>query len=161
MGQFSAGEGFNIIPDTATLKGTVRATDTETRQTMKTRIYEAIDYIVKAYHSTYEINWVDGYSACVNDLAATEIVRFAANKIVGEKAQIELLAMMGSEDFSAYAEVAQGSFFALGGGSTEDGCTYSLHHPKFKVNEDALVIGMQMHGQISLDVLSGEVTQKA
>lgn len=78
-----------------------------------------------------------------------------------ETTNIDLPAMMGSEDFSAYAEVAQGSFFALGGGSTEGGCTYSLHHPKFKVNEDTLVIGMQMHGQISLDVLSGEVTQKA
>ncbi|WP_195574232.1 M20 metallopeptidase family protein [Paenibacillus sp. 1001270B_150601_E10] len=152
IGQFTAGEVFNVIPDTATLKGTVRTTNAETRKLMKKRIHEVIDHIVKAYNGTYELHYLDGYSAVVNHEVATDIVRQAADKIVGEQ-QFTCPKMMGSEDFAAYTDVTKGSFFVLGGGTEEEGCGYMNHHPKFKINEDALAVGMQMHVQIALDVL--------
>ena len=153
FGEFSSGNSHNVIPDTACIKGTVRATDPLTRQQMKKRIFEVSEHITAAYDGTIEINWIDGYSAVMNHADATEIVRAAANKIVGEKAQVTVPLMMGAEDFSAYTDVTKGSFFYLGGGTAEEGCGYSAHHPKFKINEKALFVGMQMHVQIALDLL--------
>lgn len=154
IGQFTAGEAANVIPDTAILKGTVRTTDSETRKVMKQRIFDIVKHIIEAYGGTYEMNWIDGSSAVMNDQKATEIVFAAANKIVGEKGHVIAPPMMGSEDFSAYTDVRKGAFFFLGGGTAEEGCGYSMHHPKFKVNENALAVGVQMHVQIALELLS-------
>ncbi|MCR8643988.1 amidohydrolase [Paenibacillus sp. N1-5-1-14] len=152
IGQFTAGEVFNVIPDSATIKGTVRTTNPETRKLMKKRIHEVIDHLVHAYNGTYELNYMDGYSAVINNEEVIEIVRGAAKTIVGDK-QFVNPKMMGSEDFSAYSDVCKGAFYVLGGGTEEEGCGYMNHHPKFKINEDALAIGVQMHTQIALDVL--------
>jgi len=154
FGQFSSGDSFNAIPNTATIKGTVRTTDSTTRQQIKKRIYEVSEHITKAYNATIEIDWTDGYSAVINNAETTEIVRCAANKIVGEKAQITVPTLMGAEDFSAYSDVTKGSFFYLGAGVEEEGCGYSAHHPKFNINEKSLFVGTQMHVQIVLDLLT-------
>jgi len=153
FGEFSSGEGYNAIPEIATIKGTVRATDVVTRQEIKQRIYEVSEHITKAYNGEIDIKWIDGYSAVVNDASATEIVRAAANKIVGEKAQVKAPTIMGGEDFSAYAGVTKGSYFYVGAGTAEEGCGYMAHSPKFNINEKCIVVGMQMHVQIILDLL--------
>lgn len=153
IGQFSAGEAANIIPDVATLKGTVRTTDADLRKKMRERISQVVDHIVKAYDGTYEIDWIDGYSAVINDPEATEIVRTAARKIVGEQGLVVAPKIMGSEDFGEYTDVVKGAFMILGVGTAEEKCGYSLHHPKFRINENALVVGLQMYVQIALNIL--------
>jgi amidohydrolase len=153
FGQFTAGEVYNVIPDTAHIKGTVRTMTPEVRALMKQRIFTVIDHVLAAHGGTYKLDWLDGYSSVFNDEEATAIVKKAADAVVGEAAQFSDIRMMGSEDFSAYTEVCKGSFFSLGGGSSEEGYAYMSHNPKFIVDEKSFATGVKMHVQIALECL--------
>ncbi|MFD3445608.1 M20 family metallopeptidase [Microbacteriaceae bacterium 4G12] len=153
IGQFTSGNAHNVIPNSATIKGTVRTNQPETRKFVQKRICEVIDYITKAYHATYGMNYELGNSAVINDEEATTIVKKAASEVVGEKGILPFPPMMGGEDFAAYTDVIKGSFMMLGVGTEEEGCGYMLHHPKFKINENCLSIGAQIEVQIILEIL--------
>ena len=153
IGEFNAGKTANVIPDTARIQGTVRTNDKEIRAYVKKRIEETIDNVCKMYGATYELDYLLGYSQVVNDSAATDIVREAAQAIVGPERMFETPQMMGGEDFSAYTDVKPGSFFVLGGGTAAEGCGYMNHHPKFKIMEECLKVGAAMHTKIVLDIL--------
>ncbi len=153
IGEFTSGNSANVIPDTAKIQGTVRTNDPAVRTLMKKRIEEIIEHVTKMYEASYELNYIMGYSPVVNDSEATEVVRKAALKVVGEKGLITAPQMMGGEDFSAYTDVVPGSFFVVGGGTAEEGCGYMNHHPKFKINEGALAVGAEMEIQLITDLL--------
>lgn len=153
IGEFTSGNSANVIPDTAKIQGTVRTNDPTVRKMMRKRIEEIIEHVTQMYGASYELNYVMGYSPVVNDPEATELVREAALKVVGEKGVIESQKMMGGEDFSAYTDVVPGSFFVVGGGTAEEGCGYMNHHPKFKINEGALAVGAAMEIQLITDLL--------
>jgi metal-dependent amidase/aminoacylase/carboxypeptidase family protein len=50
---------------------------------------------------------------------------------------------MGGEDFSAFQQMAPGSFFMVGAGNQEKGIVYPHHHPRFTIDEEALPMGMK------------------
>ncbi|MGX7024831.1 amidohydrolase [Vagococcus hydrophili] len=156
IGEFNAGKTQNVIPDTARIQGTVRTNDKEVRLFIKKRIEETIAGICSVYGATYELDYLFGYSQVVNDEAATNIVDTVAKKVVGQEKIFGAPQMMGGEDFSAYTDVKQGSFFILGGGTEKEGCGYMNHHPKFKIMEECFKVGAAMHTQIVLDVLGQE-----
>ena len=153
IGEFTSGNSANVIPDTAKIQGTVRTNDPAVRTLVRKRIEEIIEHVTKMYGASYELNYIMGYSPVVNDSEATELVRKAALKVVGEKGLITAPQMMGGEDFSAYTDVVPGSFFVVGGGTAEEGCGYMNHHPKFKINEGALAVGAEMEIQLITDLL--------
>lgn len=153
IGEFSSGHTANVIPDSARIQGTVRTTNSTTRLFIKSQIEKIINNIANIYGATYDLNYILGYSPIINDAIATEIVKNAALKVVKESDILETQRLMIGEDFSAYTNVTKGAFFFLGGGSSEDGYKYINHHPKFKIDENALLIGTKMHIQIILDTL--------
>ena len=153
IGQFTSGQAHNIIPDTAKIKGTVRSYNDETRLFTKKRIEEVVEHVCKMYRAEYELEYTLGYSSVVNNIKATDIVRNAAKKIVGEEKIYVAPKIMVGEDFSAYTDVTKGSFFILGGGASEDGYKYINHNPNFIIDEESLPVGTLMHVQIVLDTL--------
>ena len=52
---------------------------------------------------------------------------------------------MGGEDFAYYTEQIPGCFIGLGVYNESEGATYMVHHPKFKVDEQALPLGTALH----------------
>ena len=153
IGQFISGEVHNIIPDTANIKGTVRANNNKTRLFLKKRIEEVVEHVCTMYGATYNLEYNFGYSSVINNSEATEIVRNSAKKIVGEQGIFVSPQIMVGEDFSAYTDVTKGAFFILGGGSNENGYKYINHNPNFIIDEKALTIGALMHIQIVLDTI--------
>ena len=61
---------------------------------------------------------------------------------------------MGSEDFSEYIEQIPGTLMLLGCRNEEKGCCYSHHSNHFKIDEDALPIGVAAYVQVTLDYFS-------
>ena len=61
---------------------------------------------------------------------------------------------MGGEDFAYYTEVCPGCFIALGIGNEEKGTTVSVHNPNFKVDEDALHLGVALHVMMATEALN-------
>ncbi|HLU35218.1 MAG TPA: amidohydrolase, partial [Thermomicrobiales bacterium] len=77
---FQAGDAFNVIPDTAVLKGTVRTFLKETRDKMEQRIGEIASGIAASLGGSAEVIYTRGYPATVNDEVMTELAREAAAK---------------------------------------------------------------------------------
>jgi amidohydrolase len=61
---------------------------------------------------------------------------------------------MAGEDFSDYLAQAPGTFAFVGFNNPAKDADYPHHHPKFKIDEDALAIGVELHVRTALEMLN-------
>ncbi|MEJ7762027.1 MAG: amidohydrolase [Thermomicrobiales bacterium] len=155
VGAFLAGQAFNVIPDTATLRGTVRSFDNDERQRLAERIEAVAKGIGSAMRAEVEVEYSFGYPPTVNDAAMTDIVRRAAAGVVGAENLIEEDLHMGAEDMSYFLEAVPGSFFFVGSKNDEKGLVWGHHHPRFDIDEAALSTGMATMVESALGYLNG------
>lgn len=137
-----AGEAFNVIPDTAELRGTVRTISTHAREHMEKRVQEVIRGIAETMGATVEITYIKGYPSLQNDADVTEVVRQAAVEVAGEDMVIESELGLGGEDFSYFSLEVPSCFFRCGTRNEERDIVWGHHHPKFDVEEEGFVNGM-------------------
>jgi amidohydrolase len=148
---FQAGDAFNVIPDTAVLKGTVRTFLPETRDMMEKRIGEIASGVAKAMNGEAKVTYTRGYPATVNDEAMTELARESAAAVVGPENVVDGTPKMGAEDFSYFLEKKPGSYFFVGHRNEERGITWGHHHPKFDIDEESFIAGL---GTMATSVLT-------
>jgi amidohydrolase len=141
--QFNAGTAENVIPGVAKLVGTVRTFSPELRARAPELMHRVIRGITEAHGATYTLDYNTGYAAVVNDERVTQVLHQAASRVLGEERVADPEPTMGSEDFSAYAGKAPGTFFTVGGFNEEQGITFPHHHARFTVDEAALPVGVQ------------------
>ncbi|MCC2671421.1 MAG: IAA-amino acid hydrolase ILR1-like 5, partial [Armatimonadetes bacterium] len=85
------------------------------------------------------------YPATVNDAYLWGMTQELGRAMLGAPAVQELAPVMGGEDLAFYAEQVPGCFVAVGVRNEEQGSIYSVHHPRFKVDEESLPIGTALH----------------
>jgi|AntRauTorckE6833_2_1112554.scaffolds.fasta_scaffold02020_2 amidohydrolase len=142
IGKIQGGSAFNIIPEKVFLKGTVRTFSEENAMLIKKRMEQIIKGITEGAGGTYKFAFNEGYPAVVNDPRTTEVVKTTAKKIAGdENVQIMDEPIMAGEDFAFYQQEFPGTFFFLGSGNEQRDSTYSLHHPKYNIDEQCLKTG--------------------
>jgi metal-dependent amidase/aminoacylase/carboxypeptidase family protein len=93
------------------------------------------------------------YPPTVNDGQLWNKTKEIAAEILGTGNVHEVPPVMGGEDFAYYTQHVPGCFVGLGVRNEEQGATYMVHHPKFKVDEDALPIGTALHVNFALESL--------
>ncbi len=142
VGMFKAGEVFNIIPDTAVLKGTVRSFDENVRLAVFAQIEAYCRGICAASGATYTLDSIYGYPPVVNNPDAAALAAAAAREVAGVQVQ-DVKPLMVGEDFSYYQKLAPGVFILVGAGNPAKDCVYGHHHPKFDIDEDALGYGAE------------------
>ena len=138
---FHAGDAFNVIPDTAELRGTVRTFTPELRDQMESRLTALAQNIALAMRGEATVDYQRGYPASINDEAMVEIVREAAKQVVGEEKVITSKPQMGAEDFSYFLLERPGAFFFVGSKNEEKGLVWGHHHPRFDIDEESLATG--------------------
>lgn len=143
FGMINAGKVFNITPDTATLIGTVRSFDQGVRMRVWERIDQICDGICQSMGATYTIEKIFGYPPVINTPEVAAVVAEAGRETSGNEKVVEIGPSMGGEDFSYYLEKAPGMFLYLGIGNPEKGASFPHHHPKFDIDEDALIVGVE------------------
>lgn len=148
---FQSGDAFNVIPDTAVLKGTVRTFKPETRDLMEKRITEVATGIATAMGATVQIDYNRGYPATVNDEAMTDLARESAAAVVGEQNVLVMQPKMGAEDMSYFLNERPGSYINIGHKNEELGIVWGHHHPKFNVDDEAMAVGL---GCMAVSVLT-------
>ncbi|CAA9550350.1 MAG: N-acetyl-L,L-diaminopimelate deacetylase homolog [uncultured Thermomicrobiales bacterium] len=155
VGAFLAGQAFNVIPDTATLRGTVRSFDNDERQRLAERIQAVATGIAAAMRAEATVDYSFGYPPTVNDAAMTDIVRAAATSVVGAENVVDEELHMGAEDMSYFLEAVPGSFFFVGSMNEDRGLVWGHHHPRFDIDEVALSTGMATMVESALGYLNG------
>ena len=104
-------------------------------------IEDCVRNITSRYHGRYEFNYTYGYDALINQPAPTQYLKSVVKTVFGEDSMINISKpSMGAEDFSKYIIHRTGAFVWLGTSSSVD-TSYGLHHPKFNIDESALLYG--------------------
>ncbi len=146
-----AGTADNIIPETATLRGTIRTFDEAVRARVLTRVRELALGIAAASGATAEVQLASGYPVLVNDAGATQRMLAAARDLgVVESALQTINAQGGGEDFAYYGAHAPAAFVFLGAAPRDAG-SFPHHHPKFDINEEMLPLGAALLAQCALN----------
>ncbi len=154
IGAFSAGTTFNVIPERAVLKGTVRSYDTPSHRRVYRRLLEMTTHTASAYGCRATMETVAIVAAVVNDPEPTAVVRAAAERVLGEGNILEHRTM-AAEDMGFILQEIPGCYFFIG---CSDGnlTSYPHHHPRFDFDERAMIDGVAvMAGAAARYVLNG------
>jgi amidohydrolase len=136
--QFHAGSADNVIPQTATLRGTARSLLPEVRDTLEKRLHEIVEGTAKAYGARATLTYTRGYPVTSNHEIQTEFAAAIATDVAGHDAvDANTPPLMGGEDFSYMLEARPGAFIFIGNGDTA-----GLHHPAYDFNDDAIPAGV-------------------
>lgn len=141
VGQFSAGSNFNVIPERALLKGTVRSYDAETHRLIYRRILEMARNMATAFGCQASMETVAIVPAVVNDERVVGVVREAAKGVVPAQNVVDGRDM-ASEDMGHILEEIPGCYFFVGSRNEAAGYHYPHHHPRFDFDERAMINGV-------------------
>jgi amidohydrolase len=114
VGQFTSGTTFNVIPDEAILKGTVRAFDADVRARMPERLRRIAAGLAEALRVEIEVDYRWSYPPTVNAVAPNDIVRAVGRRLLGAENVIEHDIVMWAEDMSFMQELREGAYFIVG-----------------------------------------------
>lgn len=151
LGAFQAGDEPNVIPERATLKGTVRTFDEEVRKEIYELIEQMTKYTCKTFGAEYELDYRYGCPSTKNNESINQLLVHAAEDVIPKENIVELEPNLGAEDFAFFLEEVPGVYFFTGSANEEKGFIYPYHHPKFDIDEDALLIGAKILTAATLD----------
>ncbi len=158
IGSFDGKGSFNVIKDRIELEGDVRYMTKEVQQIIEKEIHRITAGIETEFGVECELTYTADYPPLYNDPALTEAVAESLRnaKDPDIKEVVEFPKFSGSEDFSYYAEKVPGCFFYIGCRPKGVENPYFNHHPKFDIDEAALLVAAKAAGKVVLDYYDAE-----
>ncbi|MDQ6944410.1 MAG: amidohydrolase [Candidatus Eremiobacteraeota bacterium] len=152
IGAINGGTTYNVIPPRVALKGTVRTFTDATRDTMEARVQRIAEHTCAAANATCSLQWHPSYPVTVNDPAEAAFVTAVLTAEFGAARVRETAPVMGSEDFSYFAQAVPACFYFLGAGDATH--AFPNHHPAFDIDENAMKSGIAAHVAVALAATS-------
>jgi len=141
---FKAGDAYNVIPQTATLGGTVRSLSPTVRDLCETRVKAVAETVASAFGATARVDYSRGYPVTRNTPEQTAFMAAVAAEVAGAGAvDDDIPPLMGAEDFSYMLERRPGAYILLGNGDTA-----GVHHPAYDFNDAAIPYGASLWARI-------------
>ncbi|HMI02753.1 MAG TPA: M20 family metallopeptidase [Pedobacter sp.] len=153
FGKVIANGATNIIPNEVKLEGTFRTLNEEWRKEAKRLMKKMAEGIAESMGGSCEFRIMDGYPYLVNEEKLTASARAFAEDYLGKENVIDLDIWMAAEDFAYYSQVTDACFYRLGTGNKEKDTCYSVHTPRFDIDEDALKVSTGLMSYIALKQL--------
>lgn len=148
VGSLHAGSTFNVIADTAVLKGTVRCFQEALREKIRREIEMIARGVAAGMGAEATVDYLPGHPPLINDPNFTDFFVGVARDILGEKRVVTLpYPTMGGEDMSYFLNAVPGTYFFLASGNPAKGIVYPHHHPKFDIDEDVLWLGTALFAE--------------
>ena len=136
----AGGTAYNIIPETAEIRATVRTLRPETQSLIQRRVQDVAIGIASTHHARCEVTYCKSCPVTHNDAALARLCQTAAQTL-GIPVQTEIVTM-ASEDFSHYQQKVRGIFLMLG--IRKHKSCPGLHNDRFDFDERILPIGATM-----------------
>jgi hippurate hydrolase len=128
---------YNVIPQTAVLKGTVRTLSPAVQDLVEERLKRVVDLTAQAHGATATTTYIRNYPVTANAPEQTGFAADVAAEIAGEGAVNRNVApLMGAEDFSFMLNARPGAFIFLGAGEGA-----GVHHPRYDFNDEIIPAG--------------------
>lgn len=155
-----AGTTDNVIPETVTLTGTLRAVSEHTRHAVWASIEQVANGVAGAHGCTVQVEIVQGYPVTVNDAAFTRWASGVAVDTFGADHVVEMPSpIMGAEDFSYVLQKVPGSMFFLGVCPPENPNPFeapACHSNRMVLHEPAMATGIAMHVSVATSFLAAK-----
>src|SRR5437867_2149372 len=153
VAKIEAGTTRNVIPDTASLLGTIRTVSEATRERVLDGVRRVAEGIAAAHGAAVDVDLIRGYPVTVNNADFAGFVLDTARELLGPEAvHAASHPIMASEDFSYVLQKVPGAIANLS--TRPDASTaYPNHSPRMLVNESALANGIAMYVAVALRFL--------
>jgi amidohydrolase len=140
-----AGETFNVLPQTAEMKGTVRSLRPEVQDLLEQRVTEVVTGVAAMHGASATVDYFRGYPSTVNHPDQTAFAASVAADVAGgDKVDANVLPTMGAEDFSFMLLERPGAFIFVGNGDTA-----GLHHPAYDFDDRAIPVGVSYWARLA------------
>jgi len=150
--QIHGGEAWNIIPDDAVLRGTIRRFTPEVQELVERAIERICSGVASAFAAQISVRFDHRYPPTVNSPAESELCRRVATRLLGaDNVRTSELPSMGAEDFAYMLREKPGCYVWLGNGPGTGGCT--LHNPHYDFNDELLPLGVSYWVRLAESVL--------
>ena len=137
--QIHSGDTWNVIPQQAVIRGTVRTFDAQVQDMAENRIKQIATGIASTFEAKAEVDYQRRYPATINHAKQAEIAIKAAQNVVGEtNVIIDPTPSMGAEDFAFMLKKIPGAYVWLGAGQGAN-----LHNPAYNFNDEVLTTGVE------------------
>jgi amidohydrolase len=147
-----AGLRTNIIPDIATLGGTIRLFDDKVVAQVEQRMRDIVESIAHGLGGSAEITFTDHLPPVMNDPALVERLLPALESVAGRGNVRMSPAAMAADDFAYFTQVVPGFFFFLG--TQNPGTTSGMNHAtNFQADDSAILFGMRAMAEVLLEYL--------
>lgn len=155
VGRIEGGMTNNVIADSCMMFCTLRTWTEKVAEKAMKRIHTIIEAEAAACGGTVEFIPCKHYPNVYNDPKITELVRIAGEKVLGAENVFGRGRGMGGEDFAFFAQKKPGCMFRLGVKNVEQECVYAVHNARFKLDEEALDVGVKVFKQFVYDNMNG------
>ena len=142
--QIHAGSAYNVMPESATLAGTIRFFRPEVRDLMQARMRAICDGAAQAFDLSITCEFREIFDVLVNDADLSDAWTQAAADILGaENVRDDAQPFTGSEDFADMLQQVPGAYGNLGHAGT-----VPLHNPGFVLDEGILPVGASIYARL-------------
>ncbi|TNF59605.1 MAG: amidohydrolase [Rhodobacteraceae bacterium] len=142
--QIHSGSAYNVVPDTASLAGTIRYFKDEVCALAERRMQELCDGVAMAYGVQITLHLRNIFNVLQNDADLSDAYMEAAGDIVGEEnVTLRTEPVTGSEDFADMLRVVPGAYCTLGHLGT-----VPVHNPGYVLDPGILPVGASILARI-------------
>lgn len=150
--QFTAGSSFNIIPDTAYLRGTLRTYDPSVRERMKQRLPEIVGHTAAAFGAKAECSFPKSVPSILSDAELVNDLVGYIDKLGYDFYKIPDYKIFPSEDFSVVSEKVKSTYLVLC--AKTEGNDYPQHNPFVVFDEAVMPLGAAIYAQCAAEWLN-------
>jgi amidohydrolase len=158
FGQIHGGSAPNVIADSVTVEGTVRAYTLETRNTIMESLERIASNVAAAMRATTSFERIHGAPPVINDPEVASWVTQQASLVVGEGNAREWEPVSVGDDMAEFNNRVPGVYFLLGAALDDETVAARSveghHNARFDWNEDCLPIGTELFVRAAVDFLS-------
>src|SRR5262245_24862067 len=142
-----AGDAYNVIPQSAVIRGTFRTFSNDTMKQIEDGMRRISAGIAADFGATAMVDFPDIFAPLVNNPAETKFIADVAADLVGE-AHVDLTRSLitSAEDFAYMLEARPGAFINIGISSAVGSCP--VHNPHYDFNDAALPLGASLFARL-------------
>ncbi|MFD2738889.1 M20 aminoacylase family protein [Sulfitobacter aestuarii] len=142
--RFNAGSAYNVVPESATIAGTIRYFHDDVIEMANRRIRELCAGMAQAYGIEISVDLRNVFDVLMNDPELSEAYVAAAGDVVGSgNAVISSEQATGSEDFADMLKVVPGAYCRVGHAGS-----IPLHNPAFVLDDAILPVGASVYARL-------------
>jgi amidohydrolase len=159
IAKIDAGTTYNVIPETATMLGTLRTLSEQSRSAMHEGIEQVARGIGIAHGVEVEVEITEGFPVMACDERIVRLVEHTARTAFGDAAWLPMpTPAMGAEDFAYVLNRTPGAMAFLGakGGEGWDLSCCTLHSNRMMLDDTAMARGVAMHCAFAQAFLNGD-----